>query len=96
MNRQALRWDVQNKLKEKQREFPPPPNFLDHWVTSQSEGKALVSETSIKSLFLKEHKFFFVQITHDEWKGENKNPQIELFNPFLSDAMIKVLPKSHQ
>lgn len=44
----------------------PPPNFLDHWVTSQSEGKALVSETSIKSLFLKEHKFFFVQITHDE------------------------------
>lgn len=46
--------------------FFPPPNFLDHWVTSQSEGKALVSETSIKSLFLKEHKNFFVQITHDE------------------------------
>lgn len=54
------------KQAKREAEGIPSPNFLDHWVTSQSEGKALVSETSIKSLFLKEHKFFFVQITHDE------------------------------
>lgn len=48
------------------------PNFLDHWVTSQSEGKALVSETSIKSLFLKEQIFFLSRLLMTSEKGRTK------------------------
>lgn len=73
--------------------FPQLPRSLGHF----SVWRKSISQWNINKIPLfKRAQNFFVQITHDEWKGENKNPQMELFNPFLSDAMMKVLPKSHQ